>query len=72
MCNGITPETAETILKKGFADIIAFGRSFLANPDLPLRIEINAPLNPIDPTTLYTPGAKGYIDYQIAASSLTA
>lgn len=72
LCNGITPETAEMVLANGFADIVAFGRSFLANPDLPLRIETNAPLNPIDPTTLYTPGPKGFTDYPALELSLTA
>lgn len=72
LCNGITPETAETVLQKGFADIVAFGRSFLANPDLVDRIEMHAPLNPIDPTTLYTPGEKGYTDYPVLNLSVTA
>jgi N-ethylmaleimide reductase len=63
ICNGITPETAASVLGLGFADIIAFGRSFLANPDLVNRIVNNEPLNQVDFTTLYTPGAKGYTDY---------
>jgi 2,4-dienoyl-CoA reductase-like NADH-dependent reductase (Old Yellow Enzyme family) len=49
--------------QKGFADIVAFGRSFLANPDFVSRFEIGAPLNQVDFTTLYTPGEKGYTDY---------
>ncbi len=63
LCNGITPENAETTLQKGIADVVAFGRSFLANPDFVNRVEIGAPLNPVDFTTLYTPGEKGYTDY---------
>jgi len=63
LCNGVTPENAESVLAKGFADIVAFGRSFLANPDLVSRIENNALLNPVDFVTLYTPGEKGYTDY---------
>ncbi|WP_246073619.1 alkene reductase [Dinghuibacter silviterrae] len=63
LCNGITPDTATAVLQKGFADIVAFGRSFLANPDLVDRIEQHAPLNEIDLSTLYTPGPKGYTDY---------
>ena len=70
LCNGITPENAEAILQKGFADIVAFGRSFLANPDLANRIESHASLNPVDLTTLYTPGEKGYIDYPAMNASL--
>jgi len=63
LCNGLTPDTAEDQLNKGFADIVAFGRSFLSTPDFVNRIEKNALLNQIDFTTLYTPGEKGYIDY---------
>ncbi len=72
LCNGITPDTAQGILQKGFADIVAFGRSFLANPDLVERIEMHLPLNPVDPTTLYTPGPKGYTDYPGIKISITA
>lgn len=63
LCNGLNAETAEDALTAGFADIIAFGRSFLANPDLVARIEKHAPLNDIDFNTLYTAGEKGYTDY---------
>jgi N-ethylmaleimide reductase len=62
-CNGLTPETAEAALRGGFADLVAFGKLFLANPDLDKRIAGNTVLNPLDPATLYTPGAKGYVDY---------
>jgi len=63
LCNGLTPTTAEAALHAGFADLVAFGRSFLANPDLDKRIALNAHLNQPDLATLYTPGAKGYTDY---------
>lgn len=63
LCNGLTPETGEAALHDGFADLVAFGRSFLANPDLDQRIAAGAGLNTPDFTTLYTPGAKGYTDY---------
>jgi N-ethylmaleimide reductase len=63
LCNGLTPETAEAALNAGFADLVAFGRSFLANPDLDKRIAIGAPLNQPDYNTLYTPGPVGYTDY---------
>jgi N-ethylmaleimide reductase len=62
-CNGFTAETAETQLQNGDADLIAFGRNFLANPDFVERIIAGAPLNPVDFTTLYTADEKGYIDY---------
>jgi N-ethylmaleimide reductase len=45
------------------ADLIALGRKFLANPDLPERFRLRAPLNGDDPSTYYGGGAKGYVDY---------
>ena len=62
-CNAFTAETAEAQLQNGDADLIAFGRNFLANPDFVERIVAGASLNPVDFTTLYTPDEKGYIDY---------
>ncbi|MFS8615835.1 MAG: alkene reductase [Solitalea sp.] len=62
-CNGLTPETAETMLQAGSADLVAFGRSFLANPDFDKRIEQNAPLNEVNFNALFTADAAGYIDY---------
>ena len=47
----------------GAADAIAFGVSFLANPDLPERLRRDAPLNPPRPKLFYAPGAEGYTDY---------
>jgi N-ethylmaleimide reductase len=64
LSNGLTAETAEAQLDKGF-DLVAFGRSFLATPDFVNRIETGAPLNQLDFTTLYTPGEKGYTDYPL-------
>ena len=55
-------EAAEAIAA-GKLDAVAFGTAFLANPDLPARIKAGAPLNAADPSTFYTPGAKGYTDY---------
>lgn len=66
-CNGLTAETAETILQEGSADLVAFGRGFLANPDFPRRIERNAPLNDVNFKALYTPDAVGYTDYPALA-----
>jgi 2,4-dienoyl-CoA reductase-like NADH-dependent reductase (Old Yellow Enzyme family) len=48
---------------QGEADAVAFGKAFLANPDLPARFVRNAPLNKPDDTTFYSPGAAGYTDY---------
>jgi N-ethylmaleimide reductase len=42
---------------------VAFGVPFLANPDLPERLRVGAPLNAADPSTFYASGAKGYTDY---------
>jgi len=60
---GLTRESAEALLRAGKADAAVFGSLFLANPDLPQRLQRGAPLNQPDSTTFYTPGAKGYIDY---------
>ena len=50
-------------VESGGADLISFGRPFLANPDLPERFRRNAPLNEPDPGTFYAGEEKGYIDY---------
>lgn len=63
LCNGLTPATAAEALNAGFADLVAFGRAFLANPDLDKRIATGAALNQPDYKTLYTPGPVGYTDY---------
>ncbi|WP_286857376.1 MULTISPECIES: alkene reductase [Sphingobacterium] len=63
--SGYTAETAEAALSNGFADIVAFGRAFLSNPDYVKRIEMNAPLNQVDFSTLYTTGQEGYTDYPV-------
>jgi N-ethylmaleimide reductase len=54
---------AQAMLDAGTADAIAFGRSFLANPDLPERIAQGLPLNLSDAKTWYSQGPEGYIDY---------
>jgi N-ethylmaleimide reductase len=56
-------ERSNTVLAKGEADLVSFGTLFLANPDLPQRFAVNAPLNQADPTTFYGGGEKGYTDY---------
>jgi len=58
-----TRETAEQALADGVADAVAFGRAFIANPDLVERFAANAPLNAWDDRTFYGGGARGYIDY---------
>lgn len=54
---------AQAALDAGEADAIAFGRPFIANPDLPRRIADGLPLNPPQPETFYTRGEAGYTDY---------
>ena len=60
--NAYTRELADAALANG-ADIVAFGRPFIANPDLVQRLERNAPLNEVNRATLYGGGAEGYTDY---------
>ena len=58
---------AEQVIAAGEADAVAFGKAFLANPDLVRRLRDNAPLNNWDTATFYTPGAEGYVDYPALA-----
>lgn len=60
---GYTGEEADRDIAAGKIDAVAFGTSFLANPDLPARFKAGAPLNQPDPATFYTFDAKGYTDY---------
>lgn len=60
---GFTKESAEAALEAGTADAVAFGKAFIANPDLVSRFAQNAPLNPPDPATFYAQGPQGYTDY---------
>ena len=54
---------ANAAIASGNADLISFGKAFIANPDLPERFKLNAPLNPPDPDTFYGGGEHGYTDY---------
>lgn len=58
-----TFETANQVLAAGEADAVAFGVPFIANPDLPRRFALGAPLNEPDPSTFYAPSPNGYTDY---------
>jgi N-ethylmaleimide reductase len=53
----------EEAIRTGHADAVAWGRAFLANPDLPRRLQLGATLNQPDPTTFYGGGAAGYTSY---------
>lgn len=56
-------ESGAQLLESGLADLVAFGRPFMANPDLPTRIANEWPLNPLNPATVYGGNAEGYVDY---------
>jgi N-ethylmaleimide reductase len=58
-----TAERGIRVIEAGWADLIAFGRPFIANPDLPERIANNWPLNQVDPASMYGGTNKGYTDY---------
>jgi N-ethylmaleimide reductase len=61
-----SPDSASTALEEGYADAIAFGRHYISNPDLPIRIAQGIPLTPYDRTTFYGGGEHGYSDYPTA------
>lgn len=65
--NGYDLELASTQLAAGKADLVAFGRPFIANPDLVARFKTGAPLNQINQATIYGGGAEGYTDYPTLA-----
>lgn len=67
-----TRAKAQAALDSGVADVIAFGRTFLANPDLPERLRTDAPLNEGDMKTWYSQGPEGYIDYPTLAEQARA
>jgi 2,4-dienoyl-CoA reductase-like NADH-dependent reductase (Old Yellow Enzyme family) len=60
---GFNLESAQAVLARGEADAVAFGKDFIANPDLPARLAAGAPLNPWRMETFYAGGAEGYVDY---------
>ncbi len=66
--NGYTREMAMQAVASGRADLIAFGRPFISNPDLVERLRVNAPLTPPDPATFYGGDEKGYLDYPTLAA----
>src|SRR3984885_10466469 len=70
--NGYDFELATKVLAANEADLIAFGKPFLANPDLVERLKRGAPLNPYEKNTFYGGGAKGYTDYPALGEALDA
>ena len=67
-----TKERAEEALQKGWADLIGFGRPFIANPDLPFRLEHNLRLNEPNKAKFFGGGAEGYTDYPVAEQFVEA
>jgi len=65
--NGYNRQMALDVVASGRADLVAFGRPFISNPDLVRRLEVDAPLNALQSATLYGGGAEGYIDYPAMA-----
>ena len=68
--NGYDLELANKVLAAGEADLIAFGKAFISNPDLVERLKRGAPLNAPDKATFYGGGAKGYTDYPVLGDTL--
>jgi 2,4-dienoyl-CoA reductase-like NADH-dependent reductase (Old Yellow Enzyme family) len=64
---GFDKEKAEAVIAAGEADAVAFGKLFIANPDLVRRFALNAPLNRWNSATFYSSGAEGYTDYPAVA-----
>lgn len=66
-------ETAQQVIAAGEADAVSFGRDFISNPDLPRRLQLNAPLNPSHPETYFGCGIQdprvGYTDYPALAAA---
>lgn len=63
---GFAPDSAEAVVAAGDADLVAFGRHFISNPDLPERLRHRLPLNRYDRSTFYGGDARGYTDYAAA------
>jgi 2,4-dienoyl-CoA reductase-like NADH-dependent reductase (Old Yellow Enzyme family) len=62
---GFDLERAQALLSAGEADAVGFGKLFISNPDLPIRLRLGAPLTPWTLETFYTPGPEGYVDYPL-------
>ena len=61
--NGFDRESGNKVIAEGDADLVAYGKLFISNPDLPERFKNNWPLADYDKDTFYTTGTEGYIDY---------
>jgi N-ethylmaleimide reductase len=63
LAGGFVGASADAAIRAGQGDAVAFGRHFIANPDLPRRFQLGAPLNPYNRATFYGGDAAGYVDY---------
>jgi N-ethylmaleimide reductase len=66
---GFTRESANESIRSGTVDAVAFGKLFISNPDLPVRLKLDRTLNIYDRTTFYGGGVRGYRDYPTLQSS---
>lgn len=69
---GFNPHSAEAIVTAGDADLVAFGRHFISNPDLPERLRHGLPLNRYDRSSFYGGDARGDTDYSTADAAAVA
>jgi N-ethylmaleimide reductase len=67
---GFDRASAQSIIAEGTADLVAFGRDFIANPDLPERLRLALPLNAYDRDTFYGGTEVGYTDYPAHSGQL--
>ncbi len=67
---GFDQEKGNAVIERGDADLVAFGKPYISNPDLVERFAENLPLAEWDQDTFYTPGKKGYTDYPVAAKEV--
>lgn len=65
----MTKEMAEDLIEQGIGDAVAFGRWYIANPDLVTRLRDDAPLNELNTSTMYGSGPEGYTDYPALATA---
>ncbi len=65
--DGLAPESAARVIADGYADAVAFGQLYIANPDLVERLRLRAPLNSVNTDTIYSNDGTGYNDYPTLA-----
>lgn len=68
--NNFDQEKGNQVIESGDADLVAYGKLFISNPDLPERFAAHAPLSAYDQATFYVPGEKGYTDYPALAKQV--